>query len=162
MKKKAEQEPKVIRTAHEETLGGAARSLIEAVAFMIILVLLVAAAVFASSYLSKNKDSAEQAIVSEAAGTKLPVDVPLYEGSLLTRYTHSGGTLIYEYDLPKGSVGSVQAFYKDQFKNTEWVRQPKSSTYVSEYKTNDRTLTITLAYKSGKVHMKIKIVKKKN
>lgn len=144
----------------DEGLGGAAKSLVEAVSFLVILVLLVVAAVVVSNFVSNRRTPTETVVVQEAPKAKLPWDIPEYDGSILIRYTHSGKTAIYEYDMPQGSISSVQAFYADQLKVHEWVRQPRSSQYVSEYvdSTGERTMIITLSYRSAKVHMKLQIV----
>lgn len=162
MAKNVRQKPDDGPKTHEETLGGAAKSLLEAVAFMVILVLLVLAAVFITSYVSNNRAETEETVAQEEPTATLPWDVPAYAGAVQTRFTHSGKKAIYEYDLPQGSVNSVQAFYKEQLETHEWVRQPRSSQYVSEYvdPQGERTLTITLTYRSGKVHMKLQIVRK--
>jgi hypothetical protein len=159
-----EKDKKKGKAKQEESLGGAARSFIEALGFLIILVVLVIAAVLISTYFTsiKKTSTTDTAVVVEKPVAKLPWDIPLYAGSVLTRYTKSGSTAIYEYDLPQGSLASVQKFYQDKFAPTDWTRQPMSSQYVSQYIAGDRTLTITLVYRSASVHMKLQIVTKKS
>jgi hypothetical protein len=160
MSKKIDRKSNKGNKQKDESLGGAAKSLVEAVSFIVILVLLVIAAVVVSNFISSKKTPTETVVVQEAPTAKLPWDVPEYGGSVLTRYTHSGKTAIYEYDMPQGSISSVQAFYMEQLKVHEWARQPRSSQYVSEYvdSPGERTMIITLSYRSAKVHMKLQIV----
>ena len=139
-------------------LGGG-KSFLEAWVFVIVIVLLIFGGVSLSRYLKNTTQTSTTTQEKTKEETVYaPKDIPLYQGAVATVHRVAGNVEFYEYDLPQGSVSTVNAFYTEKMSANKWRRLPGSNDYEAKYSQADgRTATILLSYEAGKVHLKLSV-----
>ncbi len=134
-----------------------ARPLIKAIAFIIVLILLVITGISIVGRIKDSQSTTPETVQQE--DVRLPVDIPMFNGAVQNRATSSGDVSIFEYVIPQGSLEGVHKFYLDEMPKNNWSRQASSSDLTDKYSSGTREVTLSLTYSGGKVLLTVRLVK---